>query len=247
MIRLNKFRPIIPVATVIIVLLFLVSWGQKPARPESPRGMKSISDTIPDKKKQEKKIRDLDDVLEELDRAELKLNMEKIQKEIEEVISKLDKDRIKLEMEKAKMELDLEKIKSEVENSMARIDWDKIKQELDKVRETEMLNMEAAIEKAKEELKKAGPEMEKSLEKAREQIEKVKMEMRELKSLVDDLEKEGLLDKKESYTIIHKNGELTVNNKKVSQAVYERHKEFLDKQKNFTLEKSDDDFNIRKN
>lgn len=246
MIRLNNFKVILPAALVILCMIILVSWGQKQAQPEFPGDLNSRLDTLPEKKKQDKKIRDLDDVLHELDQAELKLNAEKIQKEMEEALSKMDKDRLKLEMEKAKMDIDLEKLKKEVESSMAKIDWEKIKQELDKVRETEIPNMEAAIEKAKEEIKKVRPEIEKSLEKAKEQIEKVKMEMKEFKSLVDDLEKEGLLDKKQSYTIIHKNGELTVNDKPVPKVIYEKHKGFLDKQKDFTLEKSDEDFNIKK-
>jgi hypothetical protein len=64
------------------------------------------------------------------------------------------------------------------------------------------------------------------------------------KDFVDGLEKDGLLNKKEDYTIKHKNGELTVNGKKVSAEIYNKYRSFLDKHKELTIEKSKDNFNI---
>jgi len=53
-----------------------------------------------------------------------------------------------------------------------------------------------------------------------------------------------LLKRKEGYTIKHKDGELFINDKKATDATYKKYKPFLDKHKKFTIEKSDDDFNI---
>jgi hypothetical protein len=68
--------------------------------------------------------------------------------------------------------------------------------------------------------------------------------MKEYKEFVDGLEKDGLINKKEQYTIKHDNGELFINGKKASDATYKKYKSFLDKRKKFTIEKSEDDFNI---
>ncbi len=46
------------------------------------------------------------------------------------------------------------------------------------------------------------------MEKAKEKIEKAKAEMNEYKEFVDGLEKDGLINNKEDYTIKHKDGEL---------------------------------------
>jgi hypothetical protein len=93
-------------------------------------------------------------------------------------------------------------------------------------------------------MKKLGPQIEKEMEKAKVEIEKAKIEIKEYKSFVDGLEKDGLINKKEGYTIKHKNGELTINGKKQSPEVYSKYRNFLEKHKSFNITKSDDDFNI---
>ena len=84
----------------------------------------------------------------------------------------------------------------------------------------------------------------KEMEKAKVEIEKAKVEIKEYKEFVNGLEKDGLLNKKETYTIRHKDGELTVNGKKVSTEINNKYRTFLEKHKKFTIEKSDDDFDI---
>ena len=75
-------------------------------------------------------------------------------------------------------------------------------------------------------------------------IEKAKAEMKEYKGFVDGLEKDGLINKKEGYTIQHRNGELIINGKKQPADVYNKYRTFLKKHEKFTIKKSDDDFNI---
>ena len=82
------------------------------------------------------------------------------------------------------------------------------------------------------------------MEKAKVEIEKAKADMKEYKEFVDGLQSDGLINKKEGYTIKHKDGELIVNGKKVSNEVYSKYRRFLEKHKTFTIEKNDDDFNI---
>ena len=120
------------------------------------------------------------------------------------------------------------------------MEWDKMKVEFDKVKDIDMKKMQLDMEKVQAELGKIGPE----LEKAKVEIEKAKQEMKEYKEFVDGLEKDGLINKKDEYTIKHDNDELFINGKKASDATYKKYKSFLDKHKKFTIEKSDDDFNI---
>lgn len=234
-----RFYPLLLIVFAALVVI-LVSWNDK--QPGDQFKQIGQNDTIP----REKKIRDLDDALRELDNIELKLDMEKIQKEIAEAMKKIDIDaaKMKLEVEKAMKEVDFDKIKREVEESMAKIDWDKIKKELDQVKNIDMEKLEIDMKKAKEELEKIGPQIKEELEKAKVEIEKAKVELKEYKDFVDGLEKDDLLNKKEDYSIKHKDGELTVNGKKVSDQVYNKYRSFLEKHKNFTIEKNADNFNI---
>jgi hypothetical protein len=279
-------------AIALVMVIALVSWGQQQT-PGTQQHKFNNSDTIP-KKKSDKKIRDLDDVLEELESADLKFDMEKMHQELARAMKDLDGAKIKLEMEKAMKDVDFDKIRKEVQESMEKIDWNKMKadmnfekfekemkdamakMELDKVKmefdfdkmqkeikesmekvdwhkmkkemeevkniNTEKLGIE--MKKLEEHLSKIEPELRESLDKAKVELEKAKVEMREYKEFVDGLEKDGLINKKEDYTIQHKNGELIVNGKKVSEQVYNKYKVFLEKRKEFTIEKENDDFNI---
>lgn len=267
--------PLLLVLLTLALTIGLVSWGHKQSPDRYPQ---SANDTTPKTKStdREKKIRDLDDVLDELDAADMKVDMEKIKKEIAEAMKNIDGDKIKMEMEKALKEVDMEKIRKEVETSLAKVDfdkvkaemamamkeidaakiqqevqaamekvnWDKMKAELDRAKEIDMDKLSEEMKKVKEEMKDLGPKMKEEMEKAKVEIEKAKTEMKEYKDFVNGLENDGLINKKEGYSIKHKNGELEVNGKKVSNEVYTKYRSFLEKHKKFTIEKNDDDFNI---
>ena len=83
-----------------------------------------------------------------------------------------------------------------------------------------------------------------ALQKAKVEIEKAKAEIKEYKDFVNGLESDGLINKKEGYTLKHKDGELFINGKKASEQTYNKYRNFLDKHKKFSIEKDDDDFDI---
>ena len=262
MTNLRNLRIPLAIAAVAITSVFVLSsWDFKNTYAAWNDNGYDNCDTIP---KKEKKIRDLDDVLDELNAVEFKIDMEKVQKDLNESMKKFDMKKMQLDMEKAMRDVDFEKIQKEMEQSMTKamkefdaakiqkevqesmqkIEWDKMKTEFDKVKDIDMNKMQLDMEKMQAELSKIGPEIEKSLENAKVEIEKATIEMKEYKEFVDGLEKDGLINKKEEYTIKHDNGELFINGKKASDATYKKYKSFLDKRKKFTIEKSDDDFNI---
>lgn len=255
---------------ILVVTLGLVSWDIKRAGGQQRQ---NYTDTVP---KTDKKIRDLDDVIDELNAIDLQEHMLKAQKEIAEAMKKIDGDKMRLEIEKAMREVDLSKLRKDIEeslskvdmekvkkelteamkdfdaakvqrdleNSIAKVNWDKIKAELEKVEKIDMSQVRDEMKKVEEKLKDLGPQLEKEMDKARIEIEKAKVEIKEYKDFIDGLEKDGLLNKKESYTIKHKDGELTVNGKKASAEIYNKYRAFLEKHKAFTIEKSEDNFNI---
>ena len=172
--------------------------------------------------------------------------MEKLQNEIADAMKHIDKEKIRLEVEKAINDIDVDKIKAEVENSIAKINWDDIRDEMEELKKIDLKKLDIDMEKVNQELKKLGPEIGKAMEKARVEIEKAKAEINEYKDFIDGLEDEGLLNKKEDYTIMHKDGELIVNGKKATDQVYRKYRSFLEKHKDFKIKKNEDDFNIDK-
>lgn len=252
----------------IVIIVGLASWDYQQS-PSGNRQDQHPTDTIPKKKKAitDRKVRDLDDVINELDAVDLDREMEKVQAElakamkeidgekirmqVEQSLKEVDFNKIRLEIDKALKEVDLAKVKMEVEQSVAKIDWEKIKKELDEAKNIDFSKMEAEMKEAQEELKKIQPKIQQELanakidmEKAKVEIAKAKAEMKEYKEFVDGLDKDGLINKKESYTIRHDSGTLTVNGKKVSDQVYAKYRSFLEKHKKFNIEKSADDFDI---
>jgi hypothetical protein len=122
-----------------------------------------------------------------------------------------------------------------------------MKAQLDEVKMINTEKLQKEMKEVQKNLEKMGPEIQKELEKAKEKIEKAKAEMKEYKDFLDGLEKDGLINTKEDYTIKHKDGELFINGKKATDDVYNKYRSFLENHKTFTIEKSGDDFNIHLN
>ena len=98
---LTSKRVWLPVLVAGIVVL-LASWDYQ-QKPVEYKNDQQPTDTIPKKKKavSDKKVRDLDEAIEELENAEFKIDMEKIKKEIEQAMKSVDMEKIKLEVENA--------------------------------------------------------------------------------------------------------------------------------------------------
>lgn len=248
-----KPKPFIAASPVLILFITalsitLLSWDFK--QSPSPFHQKTPgADTVPVEKNidRDKKIRNLDDVLDDLDATEMKLNMDQVQKEIKDAMKNIDMEKVKAEMDQAMKEVDMEKIKRDVEESVAKIDWNKMKMQLDQMKMLNTEKLQKEMKEVQKNLEKMGPELQKELDKAKEKIEKAKVEMKEYKEFMDGLEKDGLINTKEDYTIRHKDGELIINGKKVSDDVYNKYRSFLEKHKTFTIERNGDDFNIHLN
>lgn len=244
----------------------LISWDYQ----QSPGQFdQSINDTTPKKKTYDrnKKVRNLDDVLDELDNAEFKMNIENINKELSEAMKSIDGEKIKRDIDKAMKELDLAKIQLEVKNSLAKVDFSEMKEELaeamksidiekiqkevqESISKVDWSEMKAELEKVKnidfkkmqKELQEIGPKLEKDLKKAKVEIEKAKAEIKEYKNFVDGLESDGLIDKKAAYHLKHEDGQLFINGEKASQKTYTKYRRFLEKHKEFNIKINDGDF-----
>ena len=132
-------------------------------------------------------------------------------------------------MKNAFEHIDLEKMQKELKESFEKIDFEKLKTEL---------------QKAKLEMEKLGPQIEKDMSKAKVEVEKAKTTLREFKTFVDALDKEGLISKKDGYSLQHKDGELFINGKKASRETYNKYREFLQKHKEFEINQDEDGFDF---
>ena len=241
----------------------LVAW-QKQKAP-APRAIPKIetNDTVPEpKSNRERKIRNLDEALQDLENVNVNIDVKKLNEELAKIGPEVQKaiSEAGVEVAKAMKDVDIAKIKADVDASMAKIDWpnlklqvdeavskvdwDKIKIELDKIKDIKMDKLAPELDKIDIELKKIRPELEKNLQNVKVEIEKAKTELKEYKSFIDGLDEDGLINKKENYSIRLKNGELIINGKNQPAGVYNKYKNFLEKHKRLHIEKTDDNFDI---
>lgn len=247
----------IALATLILLsTVALLSWDRHQApgyQQQTPD-----KDTIPQQK--ERKVRDLDEAIAQLDEIDMKVHLDqamasvaqtmkqldeqKIQLEVQKALQEVNMEKVKEEMERAMKEIDFKKIQAEVKESLDKVNWDEIKAEMEKVKQIDMVKLQDEMKRVKEEMKNIEPRLKEDLAKAKVEIEKAKEELREYKTFVDGLENDGLLNKKDDYTIRHKDGKLTVNGKEVSPQIYSKYKNFLEKHKEINIKKNADNFNI---
>lgn len=221
-----------------------------------------ITDTFPQK---QKKIRDLDEALMEIDRGQIEMEKalreidhEKIEKEIREAMKNMDIDmakmredmakamkeidrqKISLEVQKAMQEIDAEKISREVKASLEKVDMEQVKVEMEKAKAEMEKAKNIDLSKIKEELSRIQPEIEKAMKEAKVGMEMARKEITGYKNLVSALERDGLLKKGENYKISYKDKVLTVNGKALSADATKKYNEFIGDKKDFTLEKSEE-------
>lgn len=250
----------IPLLLLATGLVLTMAFAQT---TNSTKEKKTTTDTVPAK---QKKIRDLDEALSEVDRGEAEMqkatkeingekidaeirkamkaldevDMAKIKEEVARAMKEVDQQKIELEVQKALKEVQSEKIQKEVQAALAQVDMEKVKAEVEKIKEVDMV-------KIKEELAKVQPEVEKAMKEAKVSIEKARKEVTAYRNLVNALDRDGLLNKASNYKVEYKNKELTVNGKKLSAEQTKKYSEYLQDRDDFKLEKNEDGLDINNN
>ncbi|MBL0232180.1 MAG: hypothetical protein IPQ08_00780 [Chitinophagaceae bacterium] len=199
---------VLTIIVAFVCMLGLVSWGQGFAagRPDG-----QVSDTTPKNKQiSEKKVRDLDDVIEEMDNADLKVDQEKIRRQIEESMKAFNGDQFKKQLEDAmrnmetslkeingdKIKLQMEEAMKNMEISLKEIDGDKIKRQIESSMKDLQQNLrEFDSEKIRKEIEESLAQL-KSKDLALE-MDKMKKELAELSPKIEkEMEKaKGELEK----------------------------------------------------
>lgn len=215
-----------------VIVIIAVSWQTDKKRSEDTTINHSRRDTTQPKQrdndKDEFRMKELEDAMQQLGLQNLDLQM----KDIDLKISK--------QMEEALANIDMEKINGQVQENLKKVDLDKIKLEVDKslrdaqeqMKNIDMTKMKLQIQELQnkfnsEEFKK---QIEGEMKNARKSIEKAKKDLQEIIDFTDQLQKDGLIDKKKGYSIEWKNGgELYINGKKQPKEISDKYKKYYKK------------------
>jgi hypothetical protein len=107
----------------------------------------------------------------------------------------------------------------------------------------ELENAKKELARVKSAMKRQKMDIKKELDKAKLEIDKAKVEVRDYQEMIYEMEKEGLLNTKENYTIEYKDGDLFINDKKQSQHITDKYKKYF-KQKKIAIKKEDGEMKI---
>jgi hypothetical protein len=210
----------------------LVAFNQKQQKPQvNAKPQVKNLDTIP--KKKERKIINLDEALDDTYRKKIDIDIDNLNVDLSEISPLIEKE--------------IANAKTEVNNAMKEIDAVELKKEIEEVKEIYPEKINADMKELNKALNNIKPDLEIGLKNIKIEMDKVNVELKEYKSFIDGLENDGLIIKKEGYTIKHKNGELIINGKIQPAGVYSKYRGFLEKHKTVNIENSGDDFNIDHN
>jgi hypothetical protein len=236
-------------ALLLVVLIGGSAWQVKPKSQPKPKA--TASDTTkpgqhgthqdePGVKDLDQAMKELDEAMKKLDEEMKKFDGEKLEKEIRQAMSSIEK-------------VDMKKIQEEIRAAMKKVDWEKIRVDVDKamkeaevkMKEIDFSKMEKEMAEMQEKLKaqqlhmkidgeKIRREVEEGMKKAKEGMEKAREEMKNLKEFTDELEKDGLIDKKKGYKVELKDGDLFINGTKQPKEVTDKYRKYYRKE-NFTI------------
>lgn len=194
------------------------------------------------------RVNDIENAMSHLDEQMMRLD---------EQMKKMDFSKMEKQIQQA-TKIDHEKIAKDVEASLAKIDWKKmqadIQQSTEKIRKVDMIKMQSDLEKMKADLAKQNFDVKinakeiresvaKAMEGAKESMEKAKVEIQLMKEFTNELQKDGLIDKKKNQKIEVRDGELYIDDKKQPKEVSDKYRKYYRKS-NYSIRTGSDGVSI---
>lgn len=246
----NK-RIIAIIAACLLIIGITMSFQNTPFGPiDKLDSLTDLHDTLPEKPGKEEatmSMKDFDQLMQDMDKEGLqmqqeisKIDFDKIHKEVTASLNKVNFDKINRGIDKAMQDIDIAKIEQGIQYALKEIDWNKadnnVKLSLQQAKkEMEKINMEAVkkelrdakleIEKSRNEMKKIN--LDKIMKNASEGIVNAKDELRLTRDMFKEMEKDGLINPKEGFTIEYKNKTLLINGKKQRETIKNKYQQYI--------------------
>lgn len=238
------------------------SYTKFTVQEDSAPTLKCPLDTVPEKEYSgSMKMKDFDNLQNVLDKslvdavAEIKkIDFAKIQKDIEVSLKSVDMAKIMEDVNRSLKAVDMDKLLADVTSSLNDINWGDKNEEIEKalkeakkeiekakleIRDIDRDKIEKELDKARLEIEKSRTEINKIdltkiMSEAREGIDKAKEELKLTKEMFSEMEKDGLINSKEGFTIEFKNKDLYIDGKKQSDKTTDKYRKYF-KQDHFKI------------
>jgi len=249
---LKNKRQVAGLAACLLIGVLTLSFQDSPFVHSMLEKTTPLQDTVPVKKhRNSMTMKEFDRLSENLDREitdEIKkIDLAKIEQEVRASLKDVDMDKIMKEVESSLKEIDTEKILAEVKKELDHINFedvnnetkqalDNASKELEKAKEEikkidkeaikkEMENARLEIEKSREEIKKI--DMPAIMKQAQEGINKAKTELKQIKTMFNEMEADGLVNAKQGFRIEYKDKYLYINGSKQSEQVTDKYRKYF--------------------
>jgi hypothetical protein len=203
-------------------------------------------------------MKDLDlQLSKQLSEAMNKIDFEKMSRQINEQMKKIDVDKIKMDVNNSIEEahhqlkkIDLEKMGNDIKDDMRKIDVDKIKTEVnnsiqqvhDQLKQIDMQKLRNETLELQQNFNsgKFKMQIQDAMKGAKQSMERAKQELQDMQEFTDQLEKDGLIDKKKGYNVEwKKEGDLYINGKKQTREISDKYSRYY-KKDGYKIEMSGD-------
>jgi len=249
---LNHKKSVTGIAACLLIGIITLSFQDSPLVHYMLDKSAPLQDTVPVKKnKNSMTMKEFDRLSENLDKEianQLKeIDLQKMEQEIAAGFKNVDFDKISKEVELSLKDIDTEKILAEVKKEISTINFDEVNAETklalanaqeelaraqEKIRKInkeeikkELENARVQLEKNKEEFKKI--DFSRIMKQAQEGIDKAKLELKQLKSMFNEMEKEGLINQKNGFSIDYKDKELYINGTRQPEQVTDKYRKYF--------------------
>ncbi len=229
--------------TVVIIAFSAFSQKGKPGKYSFRKETNTTNNDTPtprlhdrylnlnDLDKVEAAMKKLDAQMEKLDEQMKQMDLSKVQKEVDEALQKVDFEKIQQQIDESIKKMDYEKLKRNVRESVVSVEnFDKLKVQMERAKDQ--------LERQKENLalnnNAVKVNIEKAMKNAKESMLNAREELRTLKEFTDQLEKDGLIDKRKDFRIEVRSGELYINGKKQTKEVNDKYRKYY-KKDNFSI------------
>lgn len=173
----------LPIGILVSALVITAAaWQGQPGKTT-----RTTTDTIPDKNK---KIRNIDDALEQIEKSKQELdrtlNSKDWDKEMKDALDKVhfDADKMKLQIDEAVKQIDAKKIQEEISKAMKDVDFEKMKTELkENMDKIDVQEMKDEIAKAMKQIDAEKIKADINTSLAKVDMDKIKVELDKVKDI----------------------------------------------------------------
>lgn len=207
-----------------------------------------VPDTIPSNSKDEQlNMKQFNELMEHLNvdmkkaiEEVKKVDMTKLNEEIKSSLKDIDAEKIKKQIDEALKQVDVASIQNEMNKALKQVEWDRINSEVKMALDNaskqidhidmkeineQLAKARVQIEKAKEELKKI--DLNKALKDAEKSVKEAEKYLQLQKEMFGEMEKDGLINTKEGFSIEYKNKQLYINDKLQPESVTGKYRKYI--------------------